>query len=238
MSTTRVTRRIHAPRERVYAALIDADAVARWKVPASMTCEVHAFDAREGGRLRISLTYEAPDAVGKTTAHTDTYHGRFERLVPHELVVEVDEFETSDPDLEGEMTITVSLSDAPTTPAAPTWSPCTKDVPRGVSPDDNALGWRESLDRLAALGGGDLTAQSPASRSSSAMARRRSTATTTPSTTKGPKATSSTSGPLVGVQRPQVGGDEQEVGHGPTILAARSTPVDATPCRRAMVALE
>ncbi len=151
MSTTRVTRRIHAPRERVYAALVDADAVARWKVPASMTCEVHAFDAREGGTLRVSLTYEASDGVGKTTAHTDTYHGRFERLVPHELVVEVDEFETPDPDLRGEMTITVTLSDVPDDPGSTDLVAVHEGVPRGVSPDDNALGWRESLDRLAAL---------------------------------------------------------------------------------------
>jgi uncharacterized protein YndB with AHSA1/START domain len=151
VSTTRVTRRIRAPRKRVYAALVDAEAVARWKVPASMTCEVHAFDAREGGALRVSLTYEAADAVGKTTGHTDTYRGRFERLVPHELVVEVDEFETSDPDLQGEMTITISLSDAPDDPGSTDLLAVHEGVPRGVAPDDNALGWHESLDRLAAL---------------------------------------------------------------------------------------
>lgn len=48
-----------------------------------MTCHVHAFDARVGGKFQVSLTYDAPTGVGKTTAHTDTYHGRFVELVPN-----------------------------------------------------------------------------------------------------------------------------------------------------------
>jgi len=41
-------------------------------VPIGMTSHVHAFDAREGGLFRVSLTYDAPSSTGKTTAHTDT----------------------------------------------------------------------------------------------------------------------------------------------------------------------
>ena len=77
-----------------------------------MTCVVHQFDAREGGSFRASLTYDAPAAAGKTTAHADTYHGHFARLVPDEQVVEVLEFETSDPFLLGKMTLTTTLTDA------------------------------------------------------------------------------------------------------------------------------
>jgi len=44
-------------------------------VPAGMTSHVHAFDAREGGSFRISLTYDAPAGIGKTTAHTDMFYG-------------------------------------------------------------------------------------------------------------------------------------------------------------------
>jgi len=55
-------------------------------VPTGMTSHVHAFDAREGGSFRISLTYDAPTGTGKTTAHTDTFHGRFVKLVPNEQV--------------------------------------------------------------------------------------------------------------------------------------------------------
>ena len=50
--------------------------------------------------------------TGKTTAHTDTFHGRFVKLVTNEQVVEVVEFETTDPALRGEMTITYTLTDA------------------------------------------------------------------------------------------------------------------------------
>ena len=80
MSSTRVRRHVNAPRERVYSALVDANAIATWKVPTGMTSHVHAFEGREGGTFRISLTYDAPTGVGKTTAHTDTYHGRFVQL--------------------------------------------------------------------------------------------------------------------------------------------------------------
>jgi uncharacterized protein YndB with AHSA1/START domain len=96
----------------VYDALIDPKAIEKWKVPSGMTAHVHEFDGREGGTFRISLTYETPTRVGKTTARTDTYHGRFVKLVPNELLVEVDAFETADPALRGEMTITITLSDA------------------------------------------------------------------------------------------------------------------------------
>jgi len=56
-----------------------------------MTYELPEFGAREGGSIRISLTYDAPTRTGKTTAHTDTYQGRFLKLVPYEQVIEVDE---------------------------------------------------------------------------------------------------------------------------------------------------
>jgi uncharacterized protein YndB with AHSA1/START domain len=139
---------VKAPRAHVYRALLDARAVATWMVPTGMTSHVHAFDAREGGSFRVSLTYDAPTGTGKTTAHTDTYHGRFVKLVPDEQVVEVAEFETTDPALQGEMTITFSLVDA----AAGTDILAVHDgVPRGVSPADNEAGWRSSLAKLAAL---------------------------------------------------------------------------------------
>jgi len=46
--------------------------------------------------------YHTPTGTGKTTAHTDTYRGRFVKLVPRELVVEVDELETDGPALRGD----------------------------------------------------------------------------------------------------------------------------------------
>jgi uncharacterized protein YndB with AHSA1/START domain len=145
---TRISVHLDAPRPRVYRALLDADEVARWRVPAAMTCEVHELDAREGGTVRVSLTYLAPSDAGKSTSQTDTYHGRFVRLVPDELVVEVDEFETDDPSLQGEMTTTIRLRDA----GSGTELTAEHDgLPPGLRPEDNELGWREALDRLARL---------------------------------------------------------------------------------------
>ena len=114
-----------------------------------MTCVVHEFDAREGGTLRVSLTYDEPGPQGKTTAHTDTYRGRFVRLVPGELVVEADVFETADPAMQGEMTSTITLAEVP---GGGTELTAVHDgVPDGVVPADNELGWRMALDRLATL---------------------------------------------------------------------------------------
>jgi uncharacterized protein YndB with AHSA1/START domain len=54
MSATRISRRIKAPRASVYRALLDPNAIPGWRVPEGMTCQVHTFDAREGGTLRVS----------------------------------------------------------------------------------------------------------------------------------------------------------------------------------------
>jgi uncharacterized protein YndB with AHSA1/START domain len=149
MSTTTVSVHVNAPRAAVYRTLLDKDAIPKWKVPHGMTCEVHQFEAREGGAFRISLTYDAPTGTGKTTAHTDTYHGRFVKLVPNEQVVEVDEFETTDPAMQGEMTATFTLADAPG--GGTDIHAVHEGVPPGVSPADNEYGWRMSLRKLAAL---------------------------------------------------------------------------------------
>ena len=148
MASTRSSRRINAPRESVYRALIDAQAIATWMVPTGMTSHVHEFDARVGGLFRISLTYDAPTGTGKTTAHTDTYHGRFVELMPGRRVVEVMEFETADPAMRGEMTVTFTLSDAD---GGTEVLAVHEDLPPGVSHADNEIGWRMALDKLAAL---------------------------------------------------------------------------------------
>jgi uncharacterized protein YndB with AHSA1/START domain len=136
------------PRASVYRALLDADAVATWMVPTGMTSHVHAFDPREGGAFRISLTYDTPTGTGKTTAHIDTYYGRFVTLVPNEQVVEVVAFETADPALRGEMTITMTLTDVD----GGTELVAVHDgLPPGLSSADNEVGWRLSLAKLAAL---------------------------------------------------------------------------------------
>ncbi|HMQ32261.1 MAG TPA: SRPBCC family protein [Chloroflexaceae bacterium] len=147
-TTTRLRQFVRAPRAAVYQALLDADAVAVWMVPSDMTGEVHVFEAREGGAFRISLTYNAPTGAGKTTAHTDTYHGTFLTLVPDELVVEALEFETDNELMRGEMTVSFTLSavDGGTDVLA-----VHANLPPGLAPDVNEAGWRLSLEQLARL---------------------------------------------------------------------------------------
>ena len=148
MSTTFVTRRLQASPSVVYDALIDPEAVRQWMVPEGMTSMVHSFDAREGGTFRISLTYDVPTCIGKTDPQTDSFHGRFLELVPDEKVVQVIEFESEDPSMAGEMTITYRLRDAGD---GTDLEGTHENLPPGVRPEDNETGWRMSLDKLARL---------------------------------------------------------------------------------------
>lgn len=148
MYTTRISGHVRAPRSAVYRAFLDAGAVAAWRVPDSMTSQVHEFDGREGGHFRVSLTYDAPGAAGKSAAHTDTYHGHFAKLVPDQQVVEVLEFETADPALRGEMTITTTLTDAG---EGTDVLVVHEGVPDSVPAADNETGTRMALASLARL---------------------------------------------------------------------------------------
>jgi len=159
MRSTRVHRRINAPRAAVYRLLLDPAAVAKWRVPDGMTAVVHTFEAREGGAVRVSLTYVAPTAAGKTAPHTDTYRGRFVRLVPNERVVEVDQFETGDPALRGEMTSTNTLADA--AGGGTDVVGVHENLPPGLRAEDNETGWRMALAKLAALAETDAAAGHP-----------------------------------------------------------------------------
>jgi uncharacterized protein YndB with AHSA1/START domain len=148
VSTTRLTRHIFAPRDRVYRALLDAKDVQKWMVPDQMSSHIHWFDAREGGAFRITLTYDRPSTAGKTGPEHDSFQGRFVRLVPDTQVVQAIEFETEDPAMAGEMTITYTLSDAE---GGTFLVGVHENLPPGLSPADNEMGWRMSLDKLANL---------------------------------------------------------------------------------------
>jgi uncharacterized protein YndB with AHSA1/START domain len=150
LASTQVTRIIRVPRKAVYQACLDPDAVAAWRVPDTMRARVHVFDAREGGRFRVSLTYQDPENAsrGKTSEDTDTFQGRFVELVPYERIVEVVEFESKDPGFAGEMKITTSLADAGETTEV---TILCQDIPGGIRPEDNANGCEQSLRKLAAL---------------------------------------------------------------------------------------
>lgn len=148
MTSTRITFHIAAPPPAVYRAMLDPEAIPRWRVPDGMRCTVHEFEPREGGRFRVSLTHDAPTGTGKTSDHTDTYHGHFAELVENEKLVEVVEFETDDPGMKGEMTIVTSLVEVV---GGTEIRASHESLPPAVSAADNELGWRMALAKLKAL---------------------------------------------------------------------------------------
>jgi uncharacterized protein YndB with AHSA1/START domain len=146
--STKVAVHIKAPRDAVYRALTDPDAISYWRVPDGMSTYVHEFDGREGGKFRISLSYADPTIPGKSGEHTDTYHGHFAALVPDERVVEVYEFESDDAAFEGTMSTTTTLTDAP---GGTDVVLLQEGVPDIVPVADNETGFRMALDKLAKL---------------------------------------------------------------------------------------
>ena len=148
MGSNRLTRLLKAPRSDVFRALLDPEAVQQWMVPDGMTSEVHEFEAREGGVFRISLTYEDPQQTGKTSGTTDTFHGRFAKVVPESEIVQVVEFESDDPAMKGQMKITYLLEDRD---GGTEVTGIHEDLPPGLSVADNELGWSMSMSKLATL---------------------------------------------------------------------------------------
>lgn len=169
MYATTVTRHLRAPRAAVYRALIDPVAIATWRVPDGMTGRVRELDAREGGRFRISLSYDTADGAGKTDAGTDTYHGTFVRLVPDEMVVETAEFESDDASLRGTMTMTTTLTDADDGTDVTIRH---EGIPDVIPAADNEAGTRMALDNLARLVEGPRSGSRAGGRGPSATGNR------------------------------------------------------------------
>ena len=152
-ASTRVSRMINAPREVIYEAFLDADALASWLPPGTMTGHVHTFEPYEGGKFRLSLTYQnvadSPGGMGgKTSDDSDIVEGRFVELVLNEKIVWLTEFESEEPGFAGEMRITWSLADAN---GGTEVTVLCENIPQGISLEDNETGSRSSLQKLAAF---------------------------------------------------------------------------------------
>jgi uncharacterized protein YndB with AHSA1/START domain len=148
-SAMQVSRIIRAPRAKLYAACLDPHALAAWRVPDGMTGTVQGFDPRVGGGYRMTLSYRDPKrAQGKTTMDSDSFNGRFIDLVPNERIVEIVEFESSDPGYAGAMTLTTSFEDVP---GGTNVIIAFDGLPPGIRPEDNETGTRQALAKLAAL---------------------------------------------------------------------------------------
>jgi uncharacterized protein YndB with AHSA1/START domain len=137
---------VHASAERVYAALVDPDALVAWLPPDGMTGRFERFDLRVGGGYRLVLTYEDAGAVGKSTSDTDEVDARFVELVPDTRVVHAVDFESDDAAYAGTMTMTWELTPVDLGTRVDIRA---EDVPPGISAADHAAGMAASLSNLA-----------------------------------------------------------------------------------------
>jgi uncharacterized protein YndB with AHSA1/START domain len=145
--TDKATRVVAAPPERVYAALIDPDALLAWLPPDGMSGRFERFDARPGGSYRLVLTYADPSgAPGKATADSDIVETRFVDMVPGQRVVQAVDFVSDDPAYAGTMTMTWQVT---AVDEGARVDIVADHVPDGISAEDHATGLASSLANLA-----------------------------------------------------------------------------------------
>lgn len=140
------SRVMDAGPDRVYAALVDPDALLQWLPPAGMSGRFERYDATPGGGYRLVLTYADDASVGKSTADSDVVEARFVELVPGVRVVQAVEFESEDPAYAGTMTMTWSVEPSGSGARVEFRA---EDVPPGISAEDHAAGLESSLGNLA-----------------------------------------------------------------------------------------
>jgi Activator of Hsp90 ATPase homolog 1-like protein len=82
--TDSASRVIHADPERVFAALVDPQALKEWLPPSGMTGRFVRFDARPGRSYRLVLTHnDGSLGSGKATVDSDIVEARFIEIVPN-----------------------------------------------------------------------------------------------------------------------------------------------------------
>jgi uncharacterized protein YndB with AHSA1/START domain len=144
--TDRASRVIVAPRDHVYGALVDPDALTAWLPPTGMTGRFERFEPRPGGSYRLVLTYaDSSAARGKATAATDIVESRFVDLVPGVRVVQAVDFVSDDPAYAGTMTMTWEVSEVD---GGTRVDIIADNVPDGITADDHEAGLVSSLVNL------------------------------------------------------------------------------------------
>jgi len=138
-NTVRFHRVLRAPRERIYRAFLDAEAMAKWLPPNGFTGKVHHLDAKVGGTYRMSFT-------NFTTGHSHSFGGEYLELKPNERIRHTDKFD--DPNLPGVMTVTVLLK---AVFCGTDLNIVQEGIPDAIPAEACYLGWQESLTLLAKL---------------------------------------------------------------------------------------
>ncbi len=146
--TDTASRVIRASQQRLYRALLDAAAVAKWLPPAGMEGRIDIFEPVVGGRFRMTLTYkDVTHAVqGKSSEYSDVVQGRFTELVPHQRITQCVEFQSDRPELAGPMLMTWSFT--PVADGTDVTIVC-DNVPDAIRQEDHFEGFRSTLQNLA-----------------------------------------------------------------------------------------
>ena len=135
--TLNFQRVLKAPPSRVYKAFLDPAALCKWLPPAGYTCTVQKLDAKVGGTFKMSFTeFDS----GSLQPFGGTYH----ELIPGEKIRYTDTFD--DPNLPGEMTVTVTLKKVS---CGTDMSITQAGVPDIIPAEMCHLGWQDSLKQLA-----------------------------------------------------------------------------------------
>ena len=143
-NTLTISRVIDAPPDRVYAAFLDPEELAEWLPPTGFSAEVHHLEPEVGWTFRITFTGES----GEFADFEHSFGGEYLELVPGERVVHTDAFETDDPTMAGEMTVTVTFDEVPSGTEVTVRQ---EGIPEAIPPEDANAGWNDSLGNLAAL---------------------------------------------------------------------------------------
>jgi uncharacterized protein YndB with AHSA1/START domain len=138
-STVQFHRVLRSTPERVYRAFTDADAMAKWLPPNGFTGKVHHMDARVGGSYKMSFT-------NFSSGNSQSFGGEYLELVPDERIRWTDRFD--DPNLPGQMTVTVTLKKVSVGTEVQIVQ---EGIPDVIPAEACVLGWQESLALLANL---------------------------------------------------------------------------------------
>jgi uncharacterized protein YndB with AHSA1/START domain len=132
-------RVLKASPEKVYRAFTNAMAMTAWLPPYGFLCTVHEFDAKVGGKYRMSFH-------NFTTGSSHSFGGKYIEMKPSEFLKYTDKFD--DPNLPGEMITTVWLRKV----SVGTELKVQQDgIPEAIPAEACYLGWQESLEKLAKL---------------------------------------------------------------------------------------
>ena len=138
-NTVQFHRVLRAAPEKVYRAFLEADALVKWLPPHGFTGRVHHLDPREGGTYKMSFT-------NFTSRKGHAFGGEYLELVPYERLRWTDRFD--DPNLPGQMTVTVRLNRVSMGTEVHIVQEGLPDV---IPADACTVGWQESLTLLAHL---------------------------------------------------------------------------------------